>query len=59
MDIVHSVICGHMTQTSIGSHMEIDVLEEAPMNDDLFSIIFLSIGDHEKNLASSWRHGRL
>ena len=57
--MVHSVICGHMTQTSIGSHMEIDVLEEAPMNDDLFDIIFHSIDDHEKQLESSWSHGRL
>ena len=59
MDIVHSIICGHMTQRSRGSHMEIDGWEEAPMNDDLFFIIFHSINDHEKKLVSSWSHGRL
>ena len=59
MDIVHSVICGHMTQGFIGYHMEIDGWEEAPMNDDLFAIIFYSINDHEKQLASSWIHGIL
>ena len=52
MDIVHSVICGHMTQNSRGSHMEIDGWEEAPMNDDLFAIIVHSIDDHEKQLES-------
>ena len=39
--------------------MEIDGWEEAPMNDDLFSIIVHSIDDHEKQLASSWSHARL
>ena len=39
--------------------MEIDVWEEAPMNDDLFSIIVNSIDDHEKQLESSWSHGRI
>ena len=39
--------------------MEIDGWEEAPINDDLFSIIFHYIDDHEKQLASSWSHGRL
>ena len=57
MDIVHSFICGHMNQGSIGSHMEIDGWEEAPMNDDLFAIIVNSINDHEKQLESSWSHG--
>ena len=48
-----------MTQRSIGYHMEIDGWEDAPMNDDPFAIIFHSIDDHEKQLASSWSHGRL
>ena len=39
--------------------MKIDGWEEAPMNDDLFTIIVHSIYDHEKHLASSWSHGRL
>ena len=39
--------------------MEIDGWEEAPMNDDLFSIIVHSIDDHEKQLESNWSHGRL
>ena len=39
--------------------MEIDGWEEAPMDDDLFAIIVHSIDDHEKQLESSWRHGRL
>ena len=59
MDIVHSAICGHMTQRSRGSLMEIDGWEEAPMNDDIFAIIVHSINDHEKQLSSSWIHGRL
>ena len=48
MDIVHSVICGHMTQRSRGYNMEIYGWEESPMNDDLFAIIVHSIDDHEK-----------
>ena len=39
--------------------MEIDGWEEAPMNDYFFAIIVHSIDDHEKQLESSWSHGRL
>ena len=59
MDIVHSITCGQMTQISKGYHMEVDGWQEAPMNDDLFAIIVNSINDHEKQLESSWSHGRL
>ena len=39
--------------------MEIDGWEDPTMNDDLFDIIVHSIDDHEKQLESSWSHGRL
>ena len=39
--------------------MEIDGWEEALINDDLFAIIVHSIDDHEKQLESSWSHGRI
>ena len=39
--------------------MEIDGWEETSMNDYLFAIIFHSIDDHEKQLASSWSHSKI
>ena len=58
VDLVHSVICGHMSHRSRGSHMEIDYWkQEAPTNVGLSTTDIHSFDDYEEQLASSWSHG--